>query len=164
MNKKKEAFIGYYIKKYSSPKLPPMWMSIHLLTFKELVILYQNISYKNLKSRIASTYGLKDPVLSSWMRSLSDLRNFCAHHSRIWNRVFGSNAVLPKVKPKHWLKYLPGSIGNNKIVPKKSLYYQVVIIWYFLSQMNIYSTWLERVEALSKEHNIDMIYLRFPLN
>jgi len=164
IDKSSEAFIQHYKNKYTQPKLPPIWMALHLLTFKEISVFHSKITSTAVKQKIAEAYGLKEPVLESWMRSLSDLRNLCAHHSRIWNRTFGVKAVIPKSKPKHWLSTFPVliDIGNNqKISPRNSLYYQVVIIWYFISQMNSQSTWLNRLIKLCQAYQIDMKYLGF---
>lgn len=163
----KEAFITHYKKKYSSPVLPPIWMSVHLLTFKELSIQYDNINNKDITKNIANFFNLEIPVMSSWMRSLSDLRNLCAHHSRVFNRTFGVKAVIPKTKPKKWLSQFPDLIdigNNNKISPRNSLYFHIVVIWYFISQMNNDSSWLDRFVSLCKEHSIDMEYLGFAKN
>ena len=165
MQKSKEVFIEHYKKKYSTPKQPPVWMGLHLLTFKELVVLYKYIKNKIVKKTVAKSYGLKDPVLTSWVRSLSDLRNLCAHHSRVWNRNFDVKAVLPKTKPCRWLDKFPDliDIGNDqKISPRNSLYLQVAIIWYFILLMNKSSTWLRRFIELCDKHSINMIFMGFP--
>ncbi|WP_119342802.1 Abi family protein [Facilibium subflavum] len=165
MQKSKEVFIAHYKEKYNMPQLPPVWMAIHLLSFKELVLMYQHIKNNLVKKSIAYSYGLKEPVLTSWMRTLSDLRNLCAHHSRVWNRSFGSKAVLPKTTPARWLSAFPEliDIGNNhKISPHNSLFFHVVIIWYFISQMNQDSSWVARLVTLCDEYKIDMTHLGFP--
>jgi len=39
------------------------------------------------QNTIASEVGVSGgPLLGSWLRDLSYLRNVCAHHSRLWNR------------------------------------------------------------------------------
>ncbi|WP_440993082.1 Abi family protein [Cysteiniphilum litorale] len=167
MKKSKELFLVHYKGKYNTPQLPPVWMAIHLLSFKELALMYQHIKNKIVKYSVANNYGLQEPVLTSWIRALSDLRNLCAHHSRIWNRNFGSKPVFPKTLPSKWLRTFPEliDIGNNhKISPRNSLFFHIVIIWYFLSKMNQNSTWLERLVKLCKEYKIDMTYLGFPQN
>nr|WP_303119303.1 Abi family protein [uncultured Prevotella sp.] len=46
----------------------------------------------DLKMRVARQFNLpQHEVLESWMRSVTVLRNRCAHHSRLWNRYL-SNA------------------------------------------------------------------------
>ena len=167
VRKSKEVFVQHYKNKYDDSNLPPVWMSTHLITFKELVVLYQNIRDIDITQQMASFYGLKNPIIISWMRTLSDLRNLCAHHSRVWNRSFGQKGVLPKNMPKKWLENFPEliNIGNNdKISPRNSLYFHIVIIWYFMSQMNTNSIWLDRLIKLCDKHSINMINLGFPEN
>lgn len=45
---------------------------------------------------MAKLLGLnKVDILENWMHALSNLRNCCAHHSRVWNRRFIVNVLLP---------------------------------------------------------------------
>jgi abortive infection bacteriophage resistance protein len=130
-------------------------------------VLYQNVKDTDITKQMENFYAIKNPIIISWMRTLSDLRNLCAHHSRVWNRSFGQKGVLPKNKPKYWLQNFPELItisNNNKISPRNSLYFHIVIIWYFISQMNTNSTWLDRLVQLCDEYSIDMISLGFPEN
>ncbi len=162
----KEVFIQHYKNTYSEPKLPPLWMTIHVLTFKEVFYFYENIKCKKLKQQIAQTYNLQNKLLVSWIRVLSDLRNFCAHHARVWNRNFGTTPMTPKTKKNNlikWPKRFENIICTNgqEIQQKNSLYALIVIIWYFLSQMNTHSTWIERFTKLCQDHQIDMRKLGF---
>ena len=48
------------------------------------------------KKAIAKWFGLMDiSIMENWLHSISILRNFCAHHSRIWNRRFSIEVKLP---------------------------------------------------------------------
>lgn len=49
------------------------------------------------KSNIASElYGVSYQVLESWLRCLTDLRNRCAHYSRLYYWIF---PALPQMPP-----------------------------------------------------------------
>lgn len=74
--------------------LPPFWIAAELTTFGSMMKLFQNIDKKqfvldsspNVLDTLANVFGasnLKD--LNSWLQSLRDVRNRCAHHSRVWN-------------------------------------------------------------------------------
>ena len=84
LQRSKEDFIKEHRRNYDKPIFPPAW--------KTLSKLYYNFSDKKLKKRAARQFNLpQHEVLESWMRSVTVLRNCCAHHSRLWNRYL-SNA------------------------------------------------------------------------
>lgn len=41
--------------------------------------------------------GLSAPQLTSWLKSLNLVRNTCAHHGRLFNRVHAISPKLPKL-------------------------------------------------------------------
>lgn len=86
---KNQPFITHYQATYSSPRLPPSWAVAECLSFGKWSTLYQQLAHG--KSAIASGFGLSAPVLESWLHSLNNLRNACAHHGRIWNRALPFN-------------------------------------------------------------------------
>ena len=57
----------------------------------------------NDKAKIAeTTYGVNYQTLESWLRCLTDLRNRCAHYSRLYYWIF---PATPKMPAKE--KYIP---------------------------------------------------------
>lgn len=101
--KNPEVFIKHYLDKYSSPKNPPSWMVLELLTIGELSRLYGGLKFNEDKQLIADFFGLHHTVFTSWLHTLTYVRNICAHHARLWNREF---AIKPDIllKPKrNWM-------------------------------------------------------------
>ncbi len=146
-----ETFIKHYKVKYDHPDLPPIWMVMEILTFKEVSVLFSNLRKEKDKQAIASFWGLPDTVLKSWFRTLSDLRNICAHHARTWNREFGSRPVLPRKKPDSWPNFsLP--IADPKIDPYKRLYFLLVVIEILLRKINPGTSWHIRLAELMNAH------------
>ncbi len=90
-----EKFIEHYYKKYGSPYLPPFWMIAEVLTLGSLSLLYTGLGDPALKLRIAQPFGVTAKVMVSWLHSLAHLRNVCAHHGRLWNRVFSITPLVP---------------------------------------------------------------------
>jgi abortive infection bacteriophage resistance protein len=92
-----EDFISHYKQKYTSPELPPAWMTLETLSFGNLSKMIANLDAKSIPyKRIADFFGLSNPfILGNWIYSFSVLRNYCAHHSRIWNRRFHVELKLP---------------------------------------------------------------------
>lgn len=92
----KELFVAHYAKTYGKPPLPPGWMLIEVCSLGIWSRLFANLKNSEDKAAIAAAFGLNKKVLQSWLRSLSDLRNLCAHHCRIWNRKFGVKPSIPR--------------------------------------------------------------------
>jgi abortive infection bacteriophage resistance protein len=97
VNRSLEDFIKHYQTKYTYPDLPPSWMTLETLSFGNLSKLISNLDCKSDPfKRISIAFGLPKPfILENWIYSFSVLRNFCAHHSRIWNRRFHVEMKLP---------------------------------------------------------------------
>jgi len=93
-----ETFIEHYYQKYGDPYLPPFWMVAEILTIGSLSHLYKGIGDATLKKEIAAPFGVPAKILASWLHSVAHLRNICAHHGRLWNRVF---SISPKAAQKH---------------------------------------------------------------
>ena len=110
--KSSEAFIEHFVNKYGDcHEYFPLWMAVELMSFGTLHNLWKGFS-RNLREAIANDYGIHGVVLDSWFLSLNVLRNLCAHHSRIWNRIFGFKPMIPKKDP---LWNTPFSIPNQRL-------------------------------------------------
>lgn len=91
LQRSKEDFIKEHRRNYDKPIFPPAWKTLELASFGTLSKLYYNFCDKKLKKRVARQFNLpQHEVLESWMRSVTVLRNCCAHHSRLWNRYLST--------------------------------------------------------------------------
>lgn len=93
-----ETFIQHYYTKYGDPYLPPFWMTAEVLSLGALSKVYKGIGDAAIKAAIASPFGVPAKMFEGWLHSLAHLRNICAHHGRLWNRVFSIN---PPFAHKH---------------------------------------------------------------
>lgn len=52
--------------------------------------------------------GVKSEVLRSWLIALNTLRNACAHHGRVWNKMWGTQPQFPLYadQPEWYMTYL----------------------------------------------------------
>ncbi|WP_404345794.1 Abi family protein [Vreelandella venusta] len=165
-----ETFLAHYRKKYrSAPTQPPIWMAVELLTFKEVSTLMAKLRLPRDTQRIEQHFGWKMPVLRSWFRSLSDLRNICAHHGRVWNREFGSRPEMPRKIPASW-PGIPNSIetGSHKhpgqrLDPRRRLYLQLVVIESLMQVVSPASQWAERLVTLLDHYpQVSRPHMGFP--
>lgn len=91
-----EDFIKHFKTKYSSTLMPPSWMALEVISFGTLSRLYKQLGNTAQKRKIARSFGIGDEeVFANWLHAFSNLRNCCAHHSRIWNRRFVVQLKLP---------------------------------------------------------------------
>ncbi|MEZ3433303.1 MAG: Abi family protein [Lachnospiraceae bacterium] len=65
----------------------PIWAAIELFTFGMLSYFYNDLKTSYQKA-IARKMGQNNHELASWLRCCTDLRNACAHYSRLYNRIF----------------------------------------------------------------------------
>lgn len=91
-----EDFIKHYREKYETPPMPPSWMALEVVSFATLSRLFQALKLDSRKRLITEQFGLrKVEILENWLHAISNLRNCCAHHSRVWNRRFMVSVTLP---------------------------------------------------------------------
>ncbi len=91
-----EDFIKHYKTKYHRPPMPPSWMALEVVSFATLSRLFQVLKSDKRKQYITRQFGLKKvDILENWLHAISNLRNCCAHHSRVWNRRFMVSVILP---------------------------------------------------------------------
>lgn len=77
-----------YSNEFSEPYLPPIWYMKEMLTFNEIIKLFNRL-IPEFRKTVSKPFGITDPErLVNWMYSFNELRNVCAHHERLFNRVF----------------------------------------------------------------------------
>ena len=118
LQRSKEDFIKEHRRNYDKPIFPPAWKTLELASFGTLSKLYYNFSDKKLKKRVARQFNLpQHEVLESWMRSVTVLRNCCAHHHRAKGLTyFASVTVLRNCCAHHsrlWNRYLSNAPQMN---------------------------------------------------
>lgn len=98
----KEDFIKTHFAKYDRPDMPPVWKTLEVVSFGTLGKLFSNFRDTAVKKSIARSFNVpQHEYLESWVASMAALRNCCAHHSRVWNRVYPIKPQLPKAK---WMR------------------------------------------------------------
>lgn len=112
IDRSKDTFIKEHKKKHKDDlRFPPSWKTLELTSFGSLSKLYGNLK-PTVKSKdvIAKELGtVNHTFLPSWLQSIAQIRNYCAHHSRLWNRNLpGTMKLLPK-PPLPWLSNVPSN-------------------------------------------------------
>lgn len=142
-----ETFIKHYRRNYNNPITPPAWMSLEVVSIGLLSKIFKDIKTCNEKKEIAKDFGLpKIRFLENWLQSLTQLRNLCAHHSRIWNRRFINSTLIPHNTTFQFLSNV--NIHNNE------LYIQLSLIIYLLRIISPGSDFVINIKNLISEFNI----------
>ena len=124
LNNSKEEFIQDHKNKHSTTLRPPSWKTLEILSLGHLSKLYNNLKDNSRKSLIANGFTLPTyDYLESWLTVMTDLRNICAHHSRLWNRSILSGIKPLKVNHPGWLSEYPQQDKNKIYLPLSSLAY-----------------------------------------
>lgn len=153
--RKPEVYIKHYIDTYNSPANPPSWMCFELLTMGDLSYLYRGLKSNSDKKSIASFFDIHPTVFTSWLHSLTYVRNICAHHSRLWNKDL---AIEPEKLLKPVGPWLGARYHNNK-----RIFYFICILRYLLLRANPGNRLPEKLEQLfSKYPTVPIKYLGIP--
>ncbi len=110
-SRSQEQFIVDHKKRFEN-SLPDAWKIMEVASFGTLSKYYKNLKDQlPQKAQIAKEFGLSNhKELSSWLGSLSYLRNIIAHHSRLWSRT-----VI--IKPTEKLKKPVGAWFKSSLLP-----------------------------------------------
>jgi abortive infection bacteriophage resistance protein len=82
-------------------------MATEIMSFGSLSMMFSGM-LKSDQKRVAYRYGLQPSTLRSWMHHLVYVRNLCAHHARLWDRIWAIKAELPHGAMWH-PPHLPGN-------------------------------------------------------
>ena len=142
LRRSKEEFIKEHFVRYTKPTFPPAWKTLETVSFGTLSKLYGNFSRKADKKQVAEDFGVpQHEFMISWLESLTSLRNFCAHHSRIWNRRYAVKPQMPhRMKGGNWL--------TDFSFPPDKLYPQLSCIAYLLNNIDPQNTFTSDIKAL----------------
>lgn len=152
---KPEVFIKHYIENYHTPKNPPSWMCMELLTMGELSRLYVGLKQNRDKQEVADFFGLHHTVFTSWLHTLTYVRNLCAHHARLWNREF---AIKPDILLKPKGKWLQSAYNINQ-----RTFYFLSILKYLLIAANPNNHLTNKLELLFLKYpNIPIKFMGIP--
>lgn len=147
-------FIQAFKQKYSDD-LPPSWSAFEIVSFGVISRLFSNAKPGKSKRSIADYFGLDDRTFSSWLHGFVYVRNICAHHSRLWNRVMRIQPMIPNSPKNQWINNL--SISNDRT------YYILSMIIYLLKSINeLNSILIDFKSLLSKYPNIHTRAMGFP--
>lgn len=149
-NNENQLFVKHHIKKYDGNF--PLWVIIELFSFGELSIFYSDFHVSDQKEIANTLYQTNYNNLSSWLKCMTDLRNYCAHYSRLYYNIFPATPKTPK--------------GYNYTLSNKIFDYILVLKFLYknIGEWNV--SFLTPFNALIEEYfeYIDCKHMNFPYN
>jgi abortive infection bacteriophage resistance protein len=105
-----ELFVSHFRRTHSEFPDLPIWIATEVMSFGGLSKMFSGMLKKDQRG-VAHRYGLQPLVLRKAMHHFVYIRNLCAHHSRLWDRVWNIKPELPA--GKNWQP--PLLPGNNRL-------------------------------------------------
>lgn len=130
LSRTKDTFIKNHYKKHKDDKrFPPAWKSLEQTSLGSLSKLYGNLKHTNKsKDTIAKEFGaVNHTYLPSSLQSIAQIRNLCAHHSRLWNKNLPGTVKLLSNPPNNWVM----NVSNQSEFSK--LYVHLCLMKYLLN-------------------------------
>ena len=144
-----ELFVKHFEAKYLQFPDLPIWTALEICSFGTLSKMFKNMLKLDMKP-IAARYSLQASTLDSCMHSFVYVRNICAHHSRLWDKMFAISPQLP-----------PGKMWDVVRNANNKLYAVAMLLNWILAHDSfgqaIHSEWRTRFESV-----IDSLFEKFP--
>lgn len=166
VQKSKEPYIRHHLDNYQGQI--PIWALIEIFSFENLSAYFRGLTQKqrndvagrlNLFDRSGTGYGA---ALLNWIQNIVEIRNTCAHHSRLWNKNISHQ--LKQTHFRHFPETLhirdhqayASRMGWTRPTHSTDRIYSSLVIMGML---------LEHIEPTSNwKMDIKNLYLRLPLN
>ncbi len=153
LTRSKELTIVNHFKNHKDDlRFPPSWKSLEQTSFGSLSKLYGNLK-NTVKSKdtIAQEYGvINHTFLPSWLQSIAQICNYCAHHSRLWNKNLPGTPKLLSNPHFNWITDVP----KQHEFPK--LYIHLCLMKYLLDRIQPENNFAIRIDYILKKYpNVD---------
>ena len=159
LERSKDIFIKEHKKKYKDDnRFPPAIKLLEITSFGGLSKLYGNLKPTvRSKDIIAAEFKtVNHTYLPSWLQTIAQIRNICAHHGRLWNKNLPGRPALLSKPPAPWLKNVPPVTQHEK------LYIHVCCMKYLLDVAEPENHFTESLsELLNKYPSVDLNALGF---
>lgn len=134
----------------------PIWAISEVMSFGQISRWYRS-TIPSVRKLIAAHYELHQRILRSLFRHLGTVRNFCAHHERLWDREFATQFSLPK---RMGTFTSPGTFFNEAETGK--LYNTLVMIAYLTEVITGNSDWKrDLITLINRYPNIPQARMGF---
>lgn len=140
---KEELLKRFFDEHRGAHTCPPVWMAAEVMSFGTVQTLYFG-AVKSIRDEVADSFGVPTPVFESWLRALVGVRNICAHHGRLWNRMLWSRPMIPRRDRQQRHREWHEPVG----VPAERVYAVLTICAFLLYGIAPGSQWAIRLREL----------------
>ena len=124
----------------------PIWAIAEVMSLGRLSRWYGD-SKREVRRHIASHYQVDEQILQSVLRHLSPIRNLCAHHERLWDRVFITRMKVPtRLGPFN----RPRELFNPR--ERGRIYNTLVMVAYLTRVITDKREWAQSLVELMNQH------------
>lgn len=144
----KTLVVKHHMEKYDGKF--PIWVIIEFFSIGMLSHFYISLTTQDKKHLAKNLYNTSHEVVASWLRCLTDLRNKCAHYSRIYYWIFPALPKMPK---------------GEKYIPTRRLFAQLYMLKYMYPDKNKWNNhYLKALIKLIQKYKpyISQKHLDFP--
>ena len=137
---------------------PPAWLASEVMSFGLLAKWFANLQDLEVRKSIAEDFALPVSYLARALLHLAVLRNYVAHHARLWDRVF-SVYSLPALRnrPRGLKRSLEGSGPNRQRV-----YNTLTLLIYIDRQISPQSNLAAQIALLIDRFQPSLARMGFP--
>jgi abortive infection bacteriophage resistance protein len=139
-DRSRDEFVKHFKLKYAGDQ-PPIWIAIEMWEFGMLSVFLSGM--KNVDQvQLAQKYGLpRAELLSTWARNINNVRNICAHHSRLWNRSPADQISPPKIGELPDTDHLATDLNA-----RSRIYATAATLQFLLRTIHPTSSWSQRLK------------------
>ena len=143
-------FVKHHIQHYDAQF--PLWVIIELFTMGELSFFFSDMIKADKKLLAKRLFGTNDFNISSWLLCLTNIRNYCAHYSRLYYNRFNTIPATPKDFPY--------------VLKDRVFDYILVVKFLYPDKTKWQYEFMANLQALLDEYSdvIDMNCIGFPEN
>lgn len=85
LDRSKERFIAHHV---NAGETVPVWAAVEAMSFGTVSKMYALLADTGIRTKVSKSFEVSSyRLMESIIRSLVTLRNTCAHHGRVWNRI-----------------------------------------------------------------------------
>ncbi|MBP7846810.1 MAG: Abi family protein [Burkholderiales bacterium] len=150
----RDLLVSEYYHRYHDPEMPPVWIAIELTTIGQLSKWLRNLKQVADKESIARRYKLHFSLLQSILDNLTLIRNYSAHHTRIWNRHFDFECILDE---QH-------DTLEHALCEGSRIYSVLLLMLYVLKTLGIEQPFYQHLVKLIEVYDVNIAAMGFPEN
>lgn len=143
----KEEFAKHFRSRYDGP--PPLWIAVGAWDWGNIAYVCRYLSDRNMNALCAKIDPRLDrKSLISWMASLNEVRNACAHHSRLWNKTLTNSPSFGKSGVMAEFDHIRDHKGAVVTDHATRLYGAVLPVVFIMRALHPKTEWHQRFAAL----------------